>query len=313
MLLYTEGIMPDNKVLIAKERKALMNLMDGDQFKVPKRMVDENIVIGTWNIQQFGDKKEDRTLQYIADICERFDVVALQEVKTDLTGLSKLQQLLPGNYKIFVTDPTGNNERMAFLYDKRTVIPTGLICEIGFPVPAASHSGFQLHRMPYCVSFRAGRFDFILVNVHIYYGDNELKKYRKEEIEKLADYVQKTSKAAVAKAFDRDIIVIGDFNIEKAGDDFFKGLADRGFVMPPKMDQLKTNVQQTKTFDKIAWVKRKSFAFSDCNVIPFNQVLYQDASPKGGKKQISDHLPLWAEFSVKELTHELDQIINVGR
>ena len=301
--------MPNKEVLIAKERKALMDLMDGPS-KVSNRKVDENIVIATWNIQQFGEKKEDRALQYIADICERFDVVALQEVKTDLTGLSRLQHLLPGNYKILVTDPTGNNERMAFLYDKRTVIPTGLICEIGFPVPASTHEGYQLHRMPYCVSFRAGRFDFILVNVHIFYGEREQAKYRKEEIEKLADYVQKTSKAAVAKAFDRDIIVMGDFNIEKAGDDFFKGLADSGFVMPPKMDQLKTNVQQTRTFDKIAWVKRKSFSFSDCNVIPFNQVLYQDASPKGGKKQISDHLPLWAEFSVKELTQELDQIIN---
>ena len=34
--------------------------------------------------------------------------------------------------------------------------------------------------------------------------------------------------------------------------------------------------------------------------------------PKGGKKQISDHLPVWAEFQTNKLSQELDQIINRG-
>lgn len=32
--------------------------------------------------------------------------------------------------------------------------------------------------------------------------------------------------------------------------------------------------------------------------------------PNGGKKKISDHLPLWAEFHINSLNQELDQIIN---
>ncbi|WP_421919540.1 endonuclease/exonuclease/phosphatase family protein [Marinifilum sp.] len=306
--------MPDTKTLIANERKALMQLMDNEPYKVPSRKINENLLIATWNIQHFSNNKSKRALQYIADVCERFDIIALQEVKTDLRGLSKLQDLLPGNYKILVSDPTGNYERFAFLYDKRTVIPTGLVCEIGFPVTAKTHQGYQLHRMPYCASFKAGRFDFVIASVHIYYGQTKVEKEeRKKEIQELAKHIYKRSKTNRNKVFDRDFFVLGDFNIEEYGDQFFSALESNGFAMPDKMNELKTNFLQTSTYDKIAWVKRDSFQFSgNCNVVPFGKVLFQDQNPKGGKKQISDHLPLWAEFQINSLSQELDQMINLN-
>jgi len=83
--------MPAEQQIIAAERRALMGLLS----RVPLRSVDENVVIASWNIAQFSDKKKSRALQYIADICERFDIVAIQEVKSNLQGLAKLQKLLP--------------------------------------------------------------------------------------------------------------------------------------------------------------------------------------------------------------------------
>lgn len=304
--------MPPDSLQIATERKALMNLMDEGDYKIPNRRVDENLLLATWNIQQFGNKKSLRALQYIADICERFDIVALQEIKTDLRGLSRLQELLPGNYKILVTDPTGNNERFAFLYDKRTVINTGLVCEIGFKVSGKTHMGYQLHRMPYCASFRAGRFDFVVTNVHIYYGEDEAgKEERGKEIAELVKYIDQRSRTEKSKVFDRDFFVVGDFNIEEMGDRFFAALSAKGFQMPANLNTLFTNFGQDKTFDKIVWVDRPSFSFAgNCNVVPFYQALFQDAVPPGGKAEISDHLPLWAEFRINKLTQELDQIIN---
>ena len=303
--------MPDLRTLIASERQALMQLMDTEPYKIPSRRINENLLIATWNIQQFSNNKTQRALQYIADICERFDIIAIQEVKTDLRGLSKLQELLPGNYKILVSDPTGNSERFAFLYDKRTVIPTGLVCEIGFPVSARTHAGYQLHRMPYCASFKAGRFDFVIASSHIYYGETAAQRQeRKKEIEELAKHISRRSKTNRNKVFDRDFFVVGDFNIEENGDMFFNALASNGFVMPDNMNDLKTNFHRNSTFDKIAWVRRDSFIFTgNINVVPFGEVLFQDQNPKGGKKQISDHLPLWAEFQINSLTQELDQIL----
>jgi endonuclease/exonuclease/phosphatase family metal-dependent hydrolase len=306
--------MSASEVTIAKERKALMKLMDEGLYAIPERKVDVNILIATWNIQQFSNKKGPRALQYIADICERFDIIALQEVKTDLRGLSRLQALLPGNYQILVSDVTGNNERFAFIYDKRTVISTGLVCEIGFPVPAKTHKGYQLHRMPYCASFRAGRFDFVIATAHIYFGKTAKEKQeRKKEIKELVEFIDRRAKTAKGKVFDRDFFVVGDFNIKEAGDKFFTALKSKKFKMPPGMDQLKTNFKRTATYDKIAWMRRPSFKFTGkFNVVPFGDVLFQRNRPKGGKKEISDHLPLWAEFKVNKLTQELDQIINRG-
>jgi len=307
--------MAADSVQIAKERQELMQLMDEGKYKVPNRRIDENLLIATWNIQQFGNQKSPRALQYIADICERFDIIALQEIKPDLRGLSRLQKLLPGNYKILVTDPTGNNERFAFLFDKRTVVSTGLICEIGFTVSGKTHTGYQLHRMPYCASFRAGRFDFVIVNVHIYFGsDKGGEAQRQKEINELVDYVDKQSKANKNKRFDRDFFVVGDFNINQKGDQFFEALTHKGFKMPDNLATLCTNFLRSKTFDKIAWVEKNSCSFTDnCNVVPFYKVLFQDVEPKGGKAEISDHLPLWAEFKINSLTNQLEQIINPPR
>ncbi|MCZ6492125.1 MAG: endonuclease/exonuclease/phosphatase family protein [Acidobacteria bacterium] len=304
--------MPDSDLVIARERKALMRLMDEGPFKIPKRQVDDNLLIATWNIQHFSEKKTQRAIQYMADICERFDIIALQEIKTDLRGLSKLQERLPGNYKILVSDPTGNNERFAFLYDKRTVVSTGLVCEIGFKVLAKTHRGYQLHRMPYCASFRSGRFDFVIANAHIYFGKTAKERLqREEEIQSLVEFIHRRSKTEKTKVFDRDFFVVGDFNIEEAGDQFFNALLSKGFKMPAQLRTLKTNFLQTATYDKIVWVDRPSFSFKDkINVVPFGQVLFRDRNPKGGKKEISDHLPLWAEFRINRLTQELDQIIN---
>jgi len=301
--------MPDQAVRIVQERRALMDLMDQGPHAIPSRRVDENLLIATWNIQTFGNRHSDRAIQYMADICERFDIVAIQEVKTDLGGLSRLQQRLPGNYRILVTDPTGNYERFAFLYDKRTVINTGMVCEIGFAVPGKEHTGFQLHRMPYCASFRAGRFDFVIVSAHIYFGKGDEQRFRKQEIEALADYIVKRSRKA--KAFDRDFFLVGDFNIPDAGSEFFDALTSRKFRMPPNMDSLGTNFSGTKTYDKVAWVGRRSFSFAgNCNTVPFGDVLFQESGSRGAKKEISDHRPLWAEFRINKLTQELDQILN---
>ncbi len=288
---------------------------------VPLRSVDENVVIASWNIAQFSNRKKARALQYIADICERFDIVAIQEVKSHLGGLSKLQELLPGHYQILVSDPTGNHERLAFLYDKRTVISTGLVCEIAFNGTLESPEVFQFQRTPYCASFRAGRFDFTLVSVHIAEG-SRLREVglavRKREIEELVAFIKREAARKQGSVFDPDFFLVGDFNIQADGDIFFQALTggpEPRFKMPPGMNAMGTNYDQTKTFDKIAWIPSDEFDFTGkFGVIPFGKVLYQERGQPAdaARREMSDHLPLWAEFRVTELEHELDQILNRG-
>lgn len=307
---------PSEEEIIAAERQALMVLLSD----LPLRSIDENVLIASWNIAQFTNNKTDRALQYIADICERFDIVAIQEVKSDLRGLAKLQALLPGHYKILVSDPTGNAERMAFLYDERTVTATGLVCEISFQGTIANPDVFQLQRSPYCASFRAGRFDFTLVSVHIAEGSKHGEvgeAVREREIRELVEFIKRDAKRKKGSVFDPDFFIVGDFNIQKTGDRFFKALTEGSspkFITPPGMNELKTNFTQTRTYDKIAWIPSKDFEFTgQFGAIPFGDALYLKAGQptKVARKEVSDHLPLWAEFRVTELEHELDQILNL--
>lgn len=300
---------PPDTVIEAEERLALMRLMDGHPsgHRIPRREVDENVILATWNIKHFSEKKSWRSLKYIADIVERFDIVAIQEIKSDLRGLAKLQEILPGQYRTLVSDVTGNYERFAFLYDQRTVEATGLVTDVALDIDTETHVGFQLHRMPYCASFRAGRFDFTVVSVHIFQSDIT---FRELEINLLTEKIKGLSEKEHSKVVDRDFFVVGDFNIEEEGDQFFEALEDHEFIMPDNMDGLTTNFRRTGTYDKIAWVERPDFKFSgECNVVPFSHVVYQDRDPSGGEHEISDHLPLWAEFDVNELTQQLTQII----
>jgi endonuclease/exonuclease/phosphatase family metal-dependent hydrolase len=301
---------PQDTERIARERLVLMNLMDDYQlgYRIPRREVDENIILGTWNIQNFSEKKSWRSLKYIADIIERFDITAIQEIKSDLRGLRKLQEILPGQYRALVSDLTGNYERFAFIYDQRTIEATGLVTDIALDLDTVNHEGFQLHRMPYCASFKAGRFDFTVVSVHIFQSDTAI---REKEIDLLAEKIKDLSTEQQSKVVDRDFFVVGDFNIERDGDRFFNALVGHGFVMPPTMNDLTTNFNRDGTFDKIAWVNRPDFYYNGaCNVVPFNEVVFQEKDPPGGSREISDHLPLWAEFRVNELTQQLTQIIN---
>lgn len=306
--------MPTSAETIAAERVELMRVMDTQPYKIPSRRLNENLIIATWNIEQFSNRHSNRAIQYIADICERFDIIALQEVKTDLRGLKRLQEKLPGNYRILVSDPTGNHERFAFLYDKRSVVPTGLASDIGFNVPAMTLMGYQLHRMPYCASFRAGRFDFVIATAHIYFGKTKAERdQRREEIQQMVDFISRRAKTGRGKVLDRDFFIVGDLNIEKEDDPFFDALVSKGFAMPDGMNSLTTNFGRSKTYDKLAWVNRKQFRPTGrFNVVPFYKAIFQDKSPKGGEAEISDHLPLWAEFEINSLTQELDQILNPG-
>jgi len=301
--------MPKNiEKIIAEERKELLLLLNDE---VPLRCIDENILIATWNIKKFGEKKEDRAIRYMADIIERFDIIAIQEVMYNLDGLKRLRDYLPGNYKFLVSEKTGNNERFAFLYDSRTIENTGFVSNLTYPVSGDTHEGYQLHRIPYAASFRAGRFDFIIVSVHIYFGSNSLgEKHRQVEINNIVDYIHKMSGAEGSRAFDRDIFLVGDFNIEKYADKFFEALTSKKFTMPEDMNQLKTNLKQTATYDKIAWVPRKSFKFrGNVGVVNFAEKIYKEKSLEQLNNIMSDHLPLWAEFQICSLEQELDAIL----
>ena len=97
---------------------------------VPRRSKTNNLLILTWNIRKFSEKKSEKAVKYIAEIIKRFDVIAIQEVMNNLGGIEKLQKALGSNFRFIFSDASGNSERLVFCYYKNNVKFTGLAAEI---------------------------------------------------------------------------------------------------------------------------------------------------------------------------------------
>jgi hypothetical protein len=136
---------------LLRDVESLRALMD---IVVPAKRVDQNLLIGTWNLKAFGGltpkwqaapsdspKRDLYALRLIAEVVSRFDVVAIQEVLSDLTAIRQLLRTLGPNWGLIVTDVTrgsaGNNERLGFIFDRRRIHPSGLAAEIVLPSDAS--------------------------------------------------------------------------------------------------------------------------------------------------------------------------------
>lgn len=299
---------------------------------VPAKQVDRNLLLATWNLRAFGDlndawiappgttpARDGRSLAIITEILSRFDVVAIQEVKGNLRALRHLLRALGDDWAFLLTDVTkgaaGNGERMAFLFDTRRVRPSGLASELVLPPewkdtaigPAATVTQFA--RSPYGVSFlsagRGYRQTFILLTLHVLYGARS--EDRLGELGAIAQWV--ADMARDVNAYDQNLIVLGDFNIDRKGDPGFQAFTSTGLEVPAVLQDLPRTIfdgGKDKFYDQIAW-------FAGADGVP---ALSLHHTGKGGhvdvtdlvfagltKQQqswkLSDHYPLWIEFGVQ--------------
>jgi hypothetical protein len=216
---------------------------------IPAKVTERNLIIASWNIRSLGrifDSYEENTgspkrnlrgLAYIAEIVQHFDIVAIQEVKGDMTGVRKLQEWLGPDWGVIFTDVTlgalGNNERLTFLFDSRSVTPSGLAGEIVLPPTERGDPVKQFARSPYAVGFRTNGESLVLVTAHIYYGRS--RDDRIGEISALAEHVAEEmhARALKGKFEEGSVIVLGDFNIDKRGDDpLFRAFTATGLTVP---------------------------------------------------------------------------------
>ena len=97
--------------------------------------------LATWNIREFDansyGKRSEEAKAYIAEIISHFDLIALQEIRRDLGPLNDIMKLLGPNWDYVATDVTegssGNDERMAFLFNKDKVWFRNVAGELTLP------------------------------------------------------------------------------------------------------------------------------------------------------------------------------------
>lgn len=251
----------------------------------------------------------------MAEILKPFDVVAVQELADNLGHFHYLLSKLGNNWDAIYTDIAGNQERLAYLFNRNRITRTGLTAELAMrgyerrriviEDIVEEFEGFN--RNPYIMSFKAGQFEFNLVNVHLYWTSFEMRCLEAKAISKWA-------KKRVKKSFppNNDIILIGDFNMAKVyeGDQIFNILTENGLCVPKHSTNfVGTNLAGDKHYDEIVFFpSRTNEDFGDrIGVFDFDNVVFDnlwDEEDKEKQKKffqytryyIADHRPMWAEF-----------------
>jgi len=301
-----------------------------DAAKIPSSKLDETINVAIWNIREFGKvKRTEAAIHYIAEILGQFDLVALVELRDDLTDLGRVLPFLGKYWDVvysdWIDDSGGNKERTAFLYDRRAVIFNGLAAEVDPPrvkVGTEYLASLSFWRAPYMCSFRAGNFDFIAMATHARWGDS--LESRRAELQRLADWVDTRFQDRYVE--DHDLIVLGDFNIPKVDDALFKALTSRGLQIPTSLKTLKageaviggSNLGMDARYDQILHLPSAISNFTNSGgALDF---FVSDASIEKlfpGKNytrekftyQMSDHLPIWVQIKTDIDGARLHQII----
>lgn len=308
----------------------LNNLKASLNNTIPDKRPD-NILIATWNIRKFGGltrewlptgnyspKRDLRSLRTIIEILSRFDVIAIQEVTGDLRALRDTIRFLGDAWSFVMTDVTlgdaGNNERLAFIFNNERVQLSGLACEVVIPPewidgsdPSAAMNR-QFARTPYAVSFKAGNETFILLTAHIDYGDDSSD--RVPELKAIAKWMYDWARRT--NTYHQNLIVLGDFNIDRHDDELWQAFTSTGLQVPAELHDVKRSIfikegddpRRDKYYDQIAWFTPSSgkahlnMEYRQGGGFDFVPHVYteQNLTINSISHRISDHYPLWVEF-----------------
>ena len=249
----------DHSPLKIQELKALKILKNRIKAAdIPSSKLDKTINIATWNIRHWGQKKRKKcSLHYIAEILNQFDLISVVELKRNVSELKYVLDLLGEYWSVvfsdYIPDAGGNKERIAYIYDTRAVQFTGMAAETDGPRKKNRKTGvyeptFSWWRKPYMATFKSGSFDFVVLSVHMQWGT---KGGRQKELEELAKWVKEYLKDEYR--VDRDIILMGDFNIDSFNSTLYKAISKHGLKAPDAIIQSKfgSNLAANKRYDQI--------------------------------------------------------------
>jgi hypothetical protein len=292
--------------------------------KLPASSLDKTLKIATWNIREFGNPARPRTkksLCYIAEILLEFDLIGVVELRDNVNEIAEVLKLLGPSWAIiysdYIEDHGGNHERIGYIHDRRACTFTGLAGNANEPRKKKGVEYLPENswwRKPFMASFRSGNFDFIALTTHIRWGKAE--KLRTKELGMLADYV--VARTIENTAVDRDVIVMGDFNIPSLKSPLYKEVVKRGLRMPEGLAGITgSNLGKDKRYDQILHnpVYTKSLT-NKGGVLDFIDTgwgaLYPEAKNAFDQDftyQLSDHLPLWVLIDTDTDSEQLDQAL----
>ncbi len=264
-----------------------------DGESLPARSAD-TIRIASFNIQVFGESKLEKTdvVDVLAAVVRQFDVVAIQEIR------AKSQDVLDRFLKVVNADGseydyllgprlgrTSSKEQYAFVYDTRRIeAARKAVYTIEDPYDV-------LHREPLVARFRARTsppdqgFTFSLVNIHTDPDETDA------ELDVLDDAFRGVQNDGTGED---DVILLGDLNVSD------RKLGELGRVpgITWTVTGQPTNTHGTASYDNILFDRTTTTEYTGRAGV-FDLVAAFRLTPDQAL-DVSDHFPVWAEFSIRE-------------
>jgi endonuclease/exonuclease/phosphatase family metal-dependent hydrolase len=261
---------------------------------LPQVARDGNAIrVASFNIQVFGESKmaKPRVRGLLAEIVRQFDIVAIQEIRSRADILPQfVDEVNAGKrHYDYVIGPrlgrTSSKEQYAFVFDTASIeIDRTALYTVSDPDDL-------MHREPLVGWFRVRgpppeeAFTFSLVNIHTDPDETD------QELDALADVFRVVRDDGRGED---DVIVLGDLNVDEA----HLGRLGQISNIHWAISRVATNTRGTKQYDNIVF---SSLATSEYTgrwgvfdmIRQFNLTMDEAL-------EISDHQPVWAEFSLQE-------------
>ncbi|NND97576.1 MAG: deoxyribonuclease [Pirellulaceae bacterium] len=277
----------------------------------PGNRSPETIRIATFNIKTFGEKKSSTrmvpaenidVMGTLAQVVSTFDLVAIQEVRSqDGTPIRRLIDLINqsgGQYTATLSEPIGDEhytESYAYVWDDTRI---RMIQNSAYVVHDEEN---RMYREPMVASFETRAvssdarrpFRFTLINAHTD-PDKVSPNAMANEINVLDDVFVRVRQYEYDTAGEEDCLLLGDLNVDSRG---LQELSRIPNLVSLVGDQF-TNTRRTATYDHILMDSYTTREYTgNRGVLDFQSHL---GLTERQALLISDHMPVWAEFSVYE-------------
>jgi len=243
----------------------------------------------SWNLENFGKSKSEATITYIANTLRDYDIVVIQEIVAGDGGAQSVAKLADelnrkgSKWDYVISDPTSSSvyktERYAFLWK------TGKIKKIGRAWLEKKYH-LEIDREPFFCTFEYEKKQFTIANFHA------ITKNRQPETE------IKYFKFLPEEYPNLNLIFVGDFNCPQSHT-VFNPLRKMGYksILINQKTSLKKKWKNgnclASEFDNMYYNTSKIKA-KNAGIISF----YKNFNSLKESRIISDHIPIWFEFSL---------------
>ena len=247
--------------------------------------------LATWNIRIFSDNsRSDEELQLIANVLIDYDFIAIVELRDEkvLKRTVRTLEHMGRDYDYVISRKVGGRvkERYAFLFDQQIVdvVEDGMV----FPDP-----NDEFFREPYFASFKAGKFDFTAIAIHVIWGPSVAK--RRSEVQELANVYQTVQDI---NGVEQDVILLGDFNRNPDDQIAYQPLMQITGMLNVFNLPKKSHIKDSSLYDNIF--------FQSIHVTEYNRASGIDRfdetdfgnDDRAASLAVSDHRLLWCEFRI---------------